>query len=635
MNPLLKELQDSGKGYKVGNRTIAAQAYADDIILFAETRRNMNILLEIVERFTAYSRLVINTHKCHSLSYIIGETGRITDTEPFMINHNEVPLDDLSHSIEYLGTAATASISVRYKGTEETIESVKNLASKVLNSQLKVNQKLDALRRFVIPCLDYTLTEGNPRRGDLEELDRMMRVGIANHIGVPILPIPFTTMHWKDGGLSLQPLKVRASVLKVKKFIALYNSPNSQTRALFRYFAESEREFRKVKKINNEEKATMSSFIDWETDEDGKVISGRSGTASITGTVNKECIRLGVKIILDEGRAKLIIPTKKGDITTDTPRLTSQILMKRNSERARDALLIDGMHGHSFINLANASDSNYLLGNYTNKLSDKVISFMIAARTNELYTGYISHLNGKKIGPKCPHCSASGEKDTLFHRLNDCKSARAWHTYRHNLVATEIVKQAQTSFPSASIRQSQTVRIHGMPDLTTEEGRLKPDITIITPSEIKLVEISCPYDMLKDNGTTALDITYSQKKEKYEELRRQCEEHFRRTCKTYVVIVSSLGAIHKDTIVDLRHLFRFRKKTKSLNYLSRRISTAAIIGSFLTFHKINIRRRNPNGEPTSPIHIEGVSAGITDDTIGDVSREEQNLPENILIQVTP
>jgi len=630
MNPLLKELQDSGKGYKVGNRTIAAQAYADDIILFAETRRNMNILLEIVERFTAYSRLVINTHKCHSLSYIIGETGRITDTEPFMINHNEVPLDDLSHSIEYLGTAATASICVRYKGTEETIESVKNLASKVLNSQLKVNQKLDALRRFVIPCLDYTLTEGNPRRGDLEDIDRMMRVGIANHVGVPVLPIPFTAMHWKDGGLSLQPLKVRASVLKVKKFIALYNSPNSQTCALFRYFAESEREFRKVNKINKEANQ-ISSFLDWETDEDGKVISGRSGTASITGTVNRECIRLGVKIILDEGRAKLIIPTKKGDIATDTPRLTSQILMKRNSEKARDILMQDGMHGHSLINLVNASDSNYLLGNYTNKLSDKIISFMIAARTNEMYTGYISHLNGKKTGPKCPHCSASGEKDTLFHRLNDCKSARAWHTYRHNLVATEIVKQARVSFPSASIRQGQTVRVHGMPDLITEEGRLKPDITIITPSEIKLIEISCPYDTPKDNGTTALDVTYTHKKEKYEELRRQCEAHFRRTCKTYVVIVSSLGAIHKDTIVDLRHLFRFRKKTKSLNYLSRRISTAAIIGSFLTFHKINIRRRNPNGELTAQAQNERVSAGITDITIGDVTREEQDLPESLLL----
>ena len=644
MNPLLKELQNSNKGYRVNNRVISAQAYADDIILFSESRKGMEHLIDIVQRFVAYSRLVINAHKCHSLAYIIGESGRVTDTEEFTINGNAVPLDDLSHSIQYLGTAAAASIVVRYKGTEETIESTKTLINKVMNSQLKVNQKLDALRRFVIPRLDYTLTEGNPRIGDLEDLDRMMRVGIAKHIGVPSLPIDFAITHWKDGGLSLQPLAVRGSVLKIKKFIALYNSPNTQTRTLFRYFMESEREFRRVKKIGEDEEST---FLDWETDSEGKIVSGSGGTSSITGTVNRECVRLVVKMKFDDDKdAAVVIKDEHGEEQTlSSPYMIARVLMKAHSMDARTRLVQQGMHGHSFVNLDTASDSNYLIGNYTNKVSDKIVSFMIAARTNTLYTGYISHHNGKHNGPKCPYCGACNEHDTLFHRLNNCTPAKYMYTYRHDLVAEAIRKQAELSYQGATIRLNKTIRVPGMPALTTPEASLRPDITIITKKQIHIIEISCPYDMPKDDGTTALDFTYNTKKEKYEELRKQCEQQYRRKCKTYVVIVSSLGAVHKDTIMDLKRLFRFRNKTKSLNYLTRKISTAALIGSFLTYYKINVRIRrnaarttnggNTDGEPTSPAQAnEGnndVSPNITDNMIGDVSREEPDLPEGLLL----
>ena len=213
---------------------------------------------------------------------------------------------------------------------------------------------------FVIPSMDYLLTEGNPRKGDLEDLDRKIRVGIAHHVGVPSFPIAFTQTHWKDGGLSLQPLYIRGSVLKIKKFVALYNSPNIQTRTLFRNFTESERKFRGVKKIENSEE---SSFIDWETNAEGKVISSRNGTSSLSGTVNKECLKLNVRIVLEEDKACVMVKTKEGEISVNSFKLVSKVLMTRNAEKSREDLVQQGMHGHSFINLKNATDSNYLLGN--------------------------------------------------------------------------------------------------------------------------------------------------------------------------------------------------------------------------------------------------------------------------------
>ena len=619
INPLLKALQDSNKGYRVKDKVVSVQAYADDIILFSDSRRGLECLIDIVERFIAYSKLCINVSKCHSLAYIINESGRVTDLNPFMINNNPIPLENLSESIEYLGSAAAATVCIRYKGTEEVIEESKILIDKIMKSQLKVNQKLDAIRRFVIPSMDYLLTEGNPRKGDLEDIDRKIRVGIAHHVGVPSFPISFTQTHWKDGGLSLQPLYIRGSVLKIKKFIALYNSPNIQTRILFRSFTDSERKFRGVKKVENTEE---SAFIDWETNSEGKIVSKRSGTSSLSGTVNKECQKLNVRITLDEDKACLIIKTNDGEVRIDSPKLVSKVLMIRNAEKARMELIQQGMHGHSFINLRNAIDSNYLLGNYTNKVSDKVITFLMAARTNTLYTGYISHLNGKDNGPKCPYCGAKGEKDTLFHRLNNCTPAKYMYTYRHNLVAQALVKQLQVRYPESTIRQNQTVRINGFAPLTTEEGKLKPDIIVITPKEIHIVEISCPYDTPKEEGTTALDITYNTKKNKYEELRSQCEEHFGRKCKLYIVIVSSLGAIHKNTVTDIKKLLKIKRDNRSLKYITRRLTTAAIIGSFLTFNKVNIRR---NGGQN------GATVSISNEEIGDVSQEENTIPENLLV----
>ena len=616
MNPLLNALQDSNKGYRIGNKVISAQAYADDIILFSESRQGMAGLLDIVERFVAYARLTINPQKCRSLSYILGREGRCSDIHPFFINRVAIPLTDLSKGIEYLGSSAAATICIRYKGTEETIESAKILIDKIMKSQLKVNQKIDAIKRFVIPTMDYTLTEGNPRLKDLEELDRRIRVGLAKHVGVPSFPIPFVESHWKDGGLSLQPLRVRESVLKVKKFISLFNSPNIDTQTLFRQFAESERIYRGIKKVDDPNK---SLFLDWETDCHGKIISKNKGTSSIIGTINKECLRIKASIRIKDNTAYAMCYSDEEAFEIESPKKISQTLMHRYHENAYKNLIEQGMHGHSFINLKNSGDSNYLIGNHTNKVSDKVISFMIAARTNEIYTGYISYLNGKDNGPKCPYCGAIGEKDTLFHRLNNCNNAKYMYTYRHNLVASAIIKQIQQKFPRALIRQNQTVRITGLPTLTSEEGKLKPDITVILPEEIILIEISCPYDTPTDENTSALDKTYNTKKNKYEELRRQCEELYRRRCKLYVVIVSSLGAIHKDTIMDLKHMFRIKKDQKTLKYITRKISTAAIIGSFLTFNKIVTNR---NGGHTTPVN------SISNDTIGDVTMEEQDFHDN-------
>jgi hypothetical protein len=92
---------------------------------------------------------------------------------------------------------------------------------------------------------------------------------------------------------------------------------------------------------------------------------------------------------------------------------------------------------------------------------------------------------------------------------------------------------------------------------------------------------------LNNTPMTALEKVYREKVRKYEPLRRQCEEIFQRRCTLTTVIVSSLGVVYKESMKEIKSLLNLRPR--ALNILIRRISTAALIGSYLLFYKIPMR----------------------------------------------
>ena len=185
------------------------------------------------------------------------------------------------------------------------------------------------------------------------------------------------------------------------------------------------------------------------------------------------------------------------------------------------------------------------------------------------------------------------------------------------MVAKEIKLAMQKKFKDAIIKENCTVRIQGMPNLDGDLSRLKPDIVSITGNNIDLVEISCPYDMRKeDTGLTVLETVYQEKRNKYSPLRSKCEELFHRRCRLTVIIVSSLGTVYKKSISELSSLLnsigRQGKLTQQIKKLSRRISVAALIGSYITFHNIQTNRTTNQRQGLS----------IDNNTIGDIEVEE-------------
>ena len=214
---------------------------------------------------------------------------------------------------------------------------------------------------------------------------------------------------------------------------------------------------------------------------------------------------MNIRLTLSNNKACIVINDEV--IETMKARDITKNIMKLSRERSTKKLIELPLHGHSFINLKNSPESNSFIGNYTNKISDKIISFAIAARTSELYTGNMHVRNGKpaNTGPKCPYCKTGGQLDTIFHRLNGCLQSRQKQVERHNMIAKELKESLKKKFRDAIIKENSTVRISGMPSLEGDLSRLKPDITVITDNAIEIIEISSPYDMRKeDSGQTVL-----------------------------------------------------------------------------------------------------------------------------------
>ena len=143
--------------------------------------------------------------KCQSLSYIYEQGHRHYEDEPFLICGQKIPVTTLKEGIEYLGINAATSHRIRRKGVDNIIKETRNLIAKIGDSMLSLNQKIYAIKVFAIPQLDYILSNGKVRLGDLDDIDRLIRRVIDDHLGGTKIPIDLFYTHWKDGGLSFQP----------------------------------------------------------------------------------------------------------------------------------------------------------------------------------------------------------------------------------------------------------------------------------------------------------------------------------------------------------------------------------------------------------------------------------------------
>ena len=393
--------------------------------------------------------------------------------------------------------------------------------------------------------------------------------------------------------------------------MTLYNSNSSKVNEAMRAFVESERNFRRIKQIEENEE---TKFIDWKITD-----SMNSGTDTIIVHALRSSVKLGFKFIInkEEESNKLeaeikVMDDKKSNregeeaqqeitINVKTPRELMKQIMENIRKTHQQELVNNEAVGHSFRNIKDSSYANMFIGDRNNSLNDNIACWIIKARSNMLLTGSKARKIklSKANSPHCPYCG-SYENDTLAHRINGCKMNRNQLTKRHNSIQNIILSyMKQRLSKKMKIKTNATLNLEGH-HLTNDLNRFKPDIIAWSKKSILIVEFSCPYDNIV-HGNSKLEKVYKDKTEKYAELVEECKRTYDRKVKFFAIIVSSLGAVYKKSIGAIKRLLRIVDK-KLLNTVLRRISIAACIGSYMIFNNFKFEELETKDEKNKEVN---------------------------------
>ena len=219
-----------------------------------------------------------------------------------------------------------------------------------------------------------------------------------------------------------------------------------------------------------------------------------------------------------------------------------------------------------------------------------VLSF--AVRSSIDFLPCLSNLKnwGKRVNAKCKMC---GNVETLNHVLNSCRISleQGRLTWRHNSILCHLVKFFSESNNRGRVFADLPGYFKGgwtiPPDIHI--SNLKPDMIILNDNEIKIVELTVPFE-------TNIEKAHERKTVKYSQLVDDLKaKGF--ICELYCIEVGSRGIITPSNGKRLKSLFNTNeKKCKLLNKILSRIA-------ILTSYTIWNARHNPMWEDTSLVKV--------------------------------
>lgn len=588
LESLLRKLaQHEVDGYHWFGMSSVVQAYADDVILFSDTEEGMNNLICVVENFCKFAgHMVINANKCSSFTYIVSNGTRSVMNDNFHFNGEPVPNISIQGSTTYLGLPIAARASERKKHVFKRIQNMSRDVLRISKSALRFTQAVDAIKKFVLPKIDYELIANTAPVNALNRFDSLVRGSLSRMIGASGIPVEWFYTPRKSGGLDLQMLTDRQKALTVRLYVGLRESEDSNVRKVIKASDEAEITFRGARVDET------SPYLRVATRDNGSLDSAYNrGTSNLLARCVKALHDLRCGLTRTDDTFNLT------DLESDTDTSTTvnksnlmKSLMKIIKQRNLMNLLKHNMKGHSFYTLQNSPISNFFLKPNT-LMSDAVVKFAIKARTNSLVVGPVrAARSGNAEDKKCKLC---GEIETLCHMINGCKHKKHCFTRRHNAVQ-DVLRNYLTEKVRVNVHSNQTVRGRGSERLTGQVSSLKPDLWWWNDNHLYIAEFTIPYGSLTDRGgesQSTLTVRRNEKLDKYLNLVNECSSQFNCETTLLVYIVSSLGAMPAETIEDLR---KVTASNKDAGKLAGRMVAAALRESMFLYHGIKVNDADAN-----------------------------------------
>lgn len=469
LDPLLRRVEGLGEGYQthaLQDKTpveCPGSAFADDLVVLSRSRAGLEREYGAVVEFARYAGMELGPAKCGVFGIRRRAKGRerSADDAP-ELRYGDTPLPVIARDgvYDYLGVSVSpwTQAARRRERLDLRLASFHDQLQRVRRSGLRADQKIEALCRFLLPQMVYSLTQGEGRQGDMARVDRAVRNVVREALSLPpSTPLGLLHAAREAGGLSIPSMVAERDIFRVATWVRLLNCRDTRVRALaWREVADAQRRGH-VERVKGAEKDWRSPgaplFLDWRTAPSGEILGEMRGTRAgpELRTLLRALSHLGCSLKLgDEGR----VVCRVGGRGVAEAQITTTLRAKWRERQAAE-----------WGSGANGGAVRYRVdtpGGWWERRrlpSTRLLSFALRARTSTLATGRNLLLWGKGSS-RCPVCGDPSE--TTRHVLGGCPGLRQQAIARHNAVVREIAARA----PGALVERA----LPGRP--------LRPDIVI-------------------------------------------------------------------------------------------------------------------------------------------------------------
>lgn len=207
-------------GCRIDSIKLNALAFADDLILAAETPAGLQTLLDHTHAFFVACGLEVNPSKCLSVG-IKGQPKQknsVLTRYAFTIAGNTIPCLGRTDTFTYLGVDFTPD--GRSKVYPHVV--LQPMIDRLTKAPLKPQQRLHALRTVLLPRLYHKLTLGVVSISMLNKSDRIVRAAVRSWLHLPKdTPKAYFHAPVKDGGLGIEAVRWHAPLRRRDRLLRL------------------------------------------------------------------------------------------------------------------------------------------------------------------------------------------------------------------------------------------------------------------------------------------------------------------------------------------------------------------------------------------------------------------------------
>ncbi|KAL7053741.1 hypothetical protein AAHC03_026817 [Spirometra sp. Aus1] len=221
---------DRQLGFDLTGVTVDSIAYADDLVLFAESPHRLQQRLDGLANGLSLAGMVLNSAKC--LSFYVQALGKEKSAClcPCDVSIGGSVLRSLgpTDTFKYLGVP----FSYRGKVTVGHRSALSGMLEELTRAPLKPQQRITLLKRHCVPKLLHKLVLGAVHRNTLKRLDVQVRQSVRRWLKLPAdTPTSFLHAPIVDGGLGIPCLSVLVPFAKRRRLDSVLSSAEPVVRA--------------------------------------------------------------------------------------------------------------------------------------------------------------------------------------------------------------------------------------------------------------------------------------------------------------------------------------------------------------------------------------------------------------------